>query len=317
MQLVLWVALLGTLGALALQQTVSSAVSPWLQALHRGATLLVDGNNLRGKLSFQPPEQLCLVVDAWRQSQGLSCPIEVVLDHGFQAQTLDAAGLSVSFSGPDRSADDVLSHRIVQLQRLEGRDVVLVTEDLVLRKRCRSKAMNSRLSKKQVKKGLIDAALAERQLNIVTSRCFAECLAHIACSMDENMNREDIDHSIVNMQDDEYFKETSDLVLGLRKVQGIERLIASSKCSRDRKKELQPTLQSLSQSLGLCQRDRADVEREILARADNCIKTRQCIRRLPIHNSTIDCINNVNKIEEEVWERFVQAELFRRKLLLS
>eukprot|EP01031_Cornospumella_fuschlensis_P045138 gene45138-55214_t len=89
--------------------------------------------------------------------------------------------MDVVFSGPYCKADDLIVQRVLEVQQNMRRNVVLVTDDQLLRKRCSIKSLDSRLEKKKAKK-LISASdsasgsMPVRELSCVTSGFFADLL---------------------------------------------------------------------------------------------------------------------------------------------
>jgi predicted RNA-binding protein with PIN domain len=115
-----------------------------------GGIVLIDGDNVRGKTKFsKSKEQLCDDVARWSSENEMQGRVGIVFDHARQHQAFFLpCGLAVAFSGPKRSADDVISRDVRWLQESLLRDVLVVTEDQGLRRRCRvsSRAGNTALS---------------------------------------------------------------------------------------------------------------------------------------------------------------------------
>eukprot|EP01039_Chlorochromonas_danica_P003345 gene3345-3668_t len=157
------------------------------------ATVIVDANNLRGKLHFSLtlPEMVQGLME-WKDTMKVSSRMVIVMDHGAQPlpQTFSAPrgtpttttssttttttinnDLLLCFSGTHKSADDVIAALIPWIQNDCGHDAVVVTEDLLLRRRCRSKSQDSRQARK-----LRQGRAADQTLRVVTSKAFAEHL---------------------------------------------------------------------------------------------------------------------------------------------
>ncbi|KAJ1440531.1 hypothetical protein B484DRAFT_443407 [Ochromonadaceae sp. CCMP2298] len=117
--------------------------------------ILIDGDNVRGKTKFSvDKERLCEDVERWSEAAGVRGRVGIVFDHAQRHQAFVLpSGLCVVFAGPRKSADDVLSRDVRWVQGNLGVGVMVITEDLLLRRRCRTNAQSSRLSQKKAKKG--------------------------------------------------------------------------------------------------------------------------------------------------------------------
>lgn len=152
---------------------------PWVLSLTRNESLLlVDGDNLRGKTKFQvSKEQLFADIISFLSVHKLPNPVYLYFDHGMIQETISipSSNISVVFAGPSDKADDVIISHIDTFQSQFDKDIVLVTEDNLLRKRCRAQSIGSR---KSIKKGKDQSIVASnpRNLFLVTSPAFAEIL---------------------------------------------------------------------------------------------------------------------------------------------
>ena len=110
---------------------------------HAAGVLLIDGDNVRGKSAFTMSHEALLARTArWATQRGLGEQVIILVDHGSMPTAYHLprlAGVSMVFSGPELSADDVLARDIPWFHR-HGHDVLLVTADSGLAQRCRRAA---------------------------------------------------------------------------------------------------------------------------------------------------------------------------------
>ena len=109
--------------------------------------LLIDGDNVRGKSLFGLSHVSLLARTArWTARHQLSGNVVLLVDHGTLPSAYHLprlAGMSIAFSGPRLSADDVAA-RDVAWFHARGHDVMLVTADGGLSQRCRRAATNGK-----------------------------------------------------------------------------------------------------------------------------------------------------------------------------
>lgn len=133
-------------------------------ALRQADVMIIDGDNVRGKTSFQwSPAELADLTAAWAHETALDGRVLLLFDHG---TVPDAAwrpdGLAVAFSGPRAKADDVIVDAVRWLT-CEVRAVVTVaTADTELGVRCAK------------------GALARRHLHLVSPGALIAALRHTA-----------------------------------------------------------------------------------------------------------------------------------------
>ncbi len=110
-----------------------------VQLAGSNGVLLVDSDNTRGKSNFALSHAALVGQTArWAARKGLSGRVVLLVDHGALPDSfhLPRAGVSVGFSGPELSADDVIARDVPTLMRA-GHNVMLVTADSHLATRCR------------------------------------------------------------------------------------------------------------------------------------------------------------------------------------
>jgi len=112
------------------------------------ATILLDLENIRGKSGFALSHgQLLDKCTVWAERRNLYGQVTLVVDHGSEASGywLKERGLGVVFAGPSQKADDIIARDVAYMQSTLGRDVVVVTADRELMRRChRSSARSGR-----------------------------------------------------------------------------------------------------------------------------------------------------------------------------
>lgn len=81
----------------------------------------------------------------WAERRNLRGQVTLVVDHGSEASGywLRERGLGVVFAGPSQKADDVIARDVAYVQSTLGRDVVVVTADRELMRRCHRSAARS------------------------------------------------------------------------------------------------------------------------------------------------------------------------------
>ena len=105
--------------------------------LPANAMIIVDGDNVRGKTKFSASkEQLCKDLDTLVISTGIDNRVVLMYDHGNEHEAFIFGSLAVCFSGPGRTADDVIARDVVWFQRRFNCPIVVVTADTGLKTRC-------------------------------------------------------------------------------------------------------------------------------------------------------------------------------------
>ena len=132
--------------------------------------MLIDGDNVRGKTKFRlTKQQLCYAVDRLVRGADLR-RVCLYFDHSTKQTGYllpdNPNGLAVVFSGPRNSVDNVIVRDIKYFQANQSCDVLVVTEDRELKKRCRRTSLSNNKYKAK-KKILRDrrSAASKRSLN--------------------------------------------------------------------------------------------------------------------------------------------------------
>jgi predicted RNA-binding protein with PIN domain len=108
-----------------------------IKNLPKSTLIIVDGDNVRGKTKFSASkEQLCKDLDILVNTIGLNGRVVLMYDHGNEHEAFLYGSLAVCFSGPGRTADDVIARDLVWFQRRFDCSVVVVTADTGLKTRC-------------------------------------------------------------------------------------------------------------------------------------------------------------------------------------
>lgn len=126
--------------------TRSRQIVPGSDVLQAEA-IIIDAENVRGKAAFTWSHgELVERIGHWASRCGLGGRVLIVYDHGDAPDALSACGgqVSVLFSGPGVTADDVIADAVRWLTH-EARVVVTVfTADNELRQRCEKRACSRR-----------------------------------------------------------------------------------------------------------------------------------------------------------------------------
>ncbi|KAK3282483.1 hypothetical protein CYMTET_9782 [Cymbomonas tetramitiformis] len=106
--------------------------------LKEQVVIVVDVNNVRGVgTGFQWSEiKLLALVNRWRRLEGSSASVVFVVDHGGSQLATLQDHTAVVFSGPGRTADDIIARDTHRFSTLHGQRVYVVTSDEGLRHRC-------------------------------------------------------------------------------------------------------------------------------------------------------------------------------------
>lgn len=162
---------------LVLSPTSSSEIG--VASRSSNGVILIDGDNVRGKTKFRlSKEELTDRVQRWIASSSLSGLVVLMFDHGSKHSSffIPDSSLAVVFSGPGRTADDVITRDVGWFQAKQ-QDVVVVTEDNGLKRRCRTslKGRASARGKKTKTKGEVSNR-PTHDLTFVGSPLFAEMI---------------------------------------------------------------------------------------------------------------------------------------------
>lgn len=124
--------------------------------------ILIDGDNVRGKTSFSI-SKFKLLEDLlyWASHFEQRNKFILYYDHGVKQEAfyLEDVGIVVAFSGRKKT-DDIIARDIVWFQNSQLKRLVVVTEDLELKQRCKRAISVTRLSKKKAKKKSSEATIS-------------------------------------------------------------------------------------------------------------------------------------------------------------
>ena len=112
------------------------------------SVVLVDGNNVRGRVGFRWTKmQLAQLLSTWGSEYGIEGRVVVAWDHGLESQALPWDGVAHVFAGPRRSADDLITDEVGRLSSASDlvndgafRDIWLATADRELIHRAKESA---------------------------------------------------------------------------------------------------------------------------------------------------------------------------------
>mmetsp|Transcript_46493 Transcript_46493/g.140862 ORF Transcript_46493/g.140862 Transcript_46493/m.140862 type:complete len:878 (-) Transcript_46493:1543-4176(-) len=116
------------------------------KASARGASVFIDVENARGASGFElSHSQILDRATLWAEKRGLRGHVSLICDHGSEqsAYWLAERGLTVIFGGPSLKADDVIARDVAFCHESLMSDVVVVTADQELIRRCRRAAARS------------------------------------------------------------------------------------------------------------------------------------------------------------------------------
>mmetsp|Transcript_1842 Transcript_1842/g.2578 ORF Transcript_1842/g.2578 Transcript_1842/m.2578 type:complete len:573 (+) Transcript_1842:124-1842(+) len=100
---------------------------------------LIDAENVRGRAGFELTHaELLRRSTSWVKQRGLHGKVTLVFDHGSKggAYWFEEHGVSVAFSGSQLKADDLIARDVQFCQETLGCNVVVVTADTILERRC-------------------------------------------------------------------------------------------------------------------------------------------------------------------------------------
>ena len=116
--------------------------------------IIIDGDNVRGKTRFQlTKEQLSDCVEQWMEESSLHGKVILMYDHGSvqSGYILPKSGLAICFSGPHKKVDDVIVRDVSYIQQDMNVNLVMITEDRLLKKKCRAQSIEHWKNKKSIR----------------------------------------------------------------------------------------------------------------------------------------------------------------------
>lgn len=176
---------------------------------------------------------------------GINGHIIVYFDHGsyhegyhVHSNNESKGELTIVFSGNRKSVDDIIARDIHWLQTNLQKDVIVVTEDLQLRKRCRNAVMDSRINKKKDKKKQLASAdnsvRSMKTLTIIASPLFIETLyekveQHVVVNSN-SVNDHSSNSSVVRMVnlDEEVLSLMKEEVLFRQQIESLQKQLSTS-----------------------------------------------------------------------------------------
>ena len=105
--------------------------------------VLIDGNNVRGVMSFPPLADFCAAVWRWAHAPSRHDVVLLGIDHGPQRKLQLDARFAVAFSGPRADTDTDIVLAVDQLLANDPTALIdVVTNDRQLRNRCSRRVPN-------------------------------------------------------------------------------------------------------------------------------------------------------------------------------
>ena len=158
--------------------------------------------NVRGKSNFAlSHSDLISSTSIWAQAYNLTGHVSLLVDHGSipSGHYLPKHGLSLIFAGTSMKADDVIVRDVKFCQKVLDRDLIIITQDSELIRRCHRAAERG---------GFKHGEKVGKELKIVKPLFFLQDLEHVVGStlMGE---LEDIKS---NLSDDDYEEEEEEIV---------------------------------------------------------------------------------------------------------
>ena len=143
--------------SISIFQRVIEETNSFQKLIANNTIILVDGDNVRGKTKFCVTKMNLLNdLRAWANYYDQRDCIILYFDHGSKQQAFyfHDHGIAVAFSGR-KKADDVISRDVSWIRNHLQKNIVIITEDLELRQRCKRAVGPTRLSKKKEKNAAI------------------------------------------------------------------------------------------------------------------------------------------------------------------
>ena len=274
--------------------------------------LFLDGDNIRGKSGFVwSKEDLLRRTVLWSKRLDITDKVALIFDHGpkYTAHLLHDEGLSCVFSGPGRTADDVIASSVKWCQE-EGVHSFVITADSGLKSRC--------------KKNMRPSSGCE--VISVDSNTFVDMLESI-----EPDGLEKTEYIGNNSDKIESYLDDMNENFNLDGVDEVKQDINTQVALAKKRKSIQNQLISLNKLIGN-NKGRKKVRKlklrreELMARLDRisfvCHRTTGKITEsAPETKFLAFYLKNQNKLHskrrvEATWERVVLAEQFHSELLL-
>jgi predicted phosphodiesterase len=279
--------------------------------------IIVDGDNVRGKTKFSASkEQLCKDLDIFVASTGIDGRVVLMYDHGNEHEAFLYGSLAVCFSGPGRTADDVIARDLVWFQRRFDCSVLVVTADTGLKTRC-----------------FQGGRITGHDVTIVDSTLFVELLGSTIASMSENATasssysdisnmgvpvNEETPKAIISVEAMRPF--TADRMNVLRRELGVRNQIRSIEkfvkggCGKKKMVKLQKRAAELDKRL---KKVISDESISLGATLDEAMKMSPEFQEAG-YNALVGMLRaGSTRGREETWERVLLAERFRNTLLAS
>jgi predicted phosphodiesterase len=279
--------------------------------------IFVDGDNVRGKTKFSASkEQLCKDLDIFVASTGIDGRVVLMYDHGNEHEAFLYGSLAVCFSGPGRTADDVIARDLVWFQRRFDCSVLVVTADTGLKTRC-----------------FQGGRITGHDVTIVDSTLFVELLGSTIASMSENATasssysdisnmgvpvNEETPKAIISVEAMRPF--TADRMNVLRRELGVRNQIRSIEkfvkggCGKKKMVKLQKRAAELDKRL---KKVISDESISLGATLDEAMKMSPEFQEAG-YNALVGMLRaGSTRGREETWERVLLAERFRNTLLAS
>jgi predicted phosphodiesterase len=279
--------------------------------------IIVDGDNVRGKTKFSASkEQLCKDLDIFVASTGIDGRVVLMYDHGNEHEAFLYGSLAVCFSGPGKTADDVIARDLVWFQRRFDCSVLVVTADTGLKTRC-----------------FQGGRITGHDVTIVDSTLFVELLGSTIASMSENATasssysdisnmgvpvNEETPKAIISVEAMRPF--TADRMNVLRRELGVRNQIRSIEkfvkggCGKKKMVKLQKRAAELDKRL---KKVISDESISLGATLDEAMKMSPEFQEAG-YNALVGMLRaGSTRGREETWERVLLAERFRNTLLAS
>ena len=286
------------------------------QAFVDGSVFMIDGDNVRGKTRFSlTKERVCEILKFWAGDKDILRKMVIYFDHAEeQSAFLTDSGLSIVFSGPVLSADDVICRDIKWLHSHFLKDVVLITDDQELKQRCRRSKIQSI---KSIGSTLFADLLMSTARSMSTSDDDAVEKLHFQPQIEEVPDKELISYSL-------RFQVEFNLRQKMKKVQNLLARSSRSKQAELRRRytffenQLNNFLSTITPS-NSSNINVTSMETSQSIHTDNLVPINPLLKEqgFKLHDDAFQRLLSVTnrKEPEETWERIILAENFRRTLI--
>ena len=300
-----------------------SKIATRFRELNDNAFVLVDGDNLRGKMSFSlSKDELFDALDNWSLKTNIDKRLCLYYDHGNENEAHIKDSMVVCFAGPSLTADDVIVRDVLWFQQRYNTSIILVTADSGLSQRCLHSSRRA----------------GNSQLSIIDSTLFADVLrqdmSESKLSLEKIPNISDVtDYSAIQSFEEKIihsspFTPKNDMVklksilneIGLRnQIKSIEKIVKGSGCGKKKMTKLKKRSDQLEQRL----------RKALNPTETNSINTRiSDIASSSSDGGDGDSNPNFKEMlrmirggrkggREETWERVLLAERFRNSILFD